>query len=101
MPVPAFAAEICRDRLSPRYFTRAIQLAHVHSPDEALAAGFLDEVVAPDEVLARATATATDLATSLHAGPFRMTRTIVRGALAAQLKDVLAKDLSEFFVTTP
>ena len=82
-------------------FTRAIQLAHVHTPDEALEAGFLDEVVAPDEVVARATAVAADLATSLHAGPFRMTRTVVRGALAAQLKDVLGEDLAEFFVTAP
>jgi len=101
MPVPAFAVEVCRDRLSPRYFTRAIQLAHVHSPTEALDAGFLDEVVALDQVAARATAVATELATDLHAGPFRMTRTTVRGAVAQQLRDVLAADLAEFFVSAP
>ncbi|CAB4531387.1 unannotated protein [freshwater metagenome] len=98
MPVPAFAAEICRDRLSPRFFTRAIQLAHVHSPDEALQAGFLDEVVAPEEVVARATEVAADLGATLHAGPFRMTRTTLRGALAQQLRENLAQDLLVFSV---
>lgn len=101
MPVPAFAVEVCRDRLSPRYFTRAIQLAHVHSPDEALAAGFLDQVVEPDHVVARATEVAADLAASLHPGPFRMTRTTVRGAVANHLRQVLAEDLEEFFVAAP
>jgi enoyl-CoA hydratase len=101
MPVPAFAVEVCRDRLSPPYFTRAIQLAHVHSPDEALTAGFLDEVVAPDAVVARATEVAADLAAALHPGPFRMTRATTRGAVAAQLREVLAADLTDFFVTAP
>ncbi len=98
MPVPAFAAEVCRDRLSPRFFTQAIQLAHVHSPQEALQAGFLDEVVAPDQVVARATQVATQLGETLHAGPFRMTRATLRGALAQQLREVLAEDLLIFSV---
>ena len=101
MPVPGFAVEVCRDRLAPPSFTRAIQLAHVHSPDEALRAGFLDEVVEPEQVVARATEVAADLAASLHPGPFRMTRVTTRGAVAAQLRDVLAADLAEFFVTSP
>lgn len=99
MPVPAFATELCRDRLSPRSFTRAVQLAHVHSPAEALEAGFLDEVVSDDEVLPRSVAVATDLAGRLHAGPFRATRRTVRAALARQLRDSLAADLAAFSVS--
>ena len=98
MPGPAFAAEVCRDRLSPRFFTQAIQLAHLHSPDDALQAGFLDEVVAPEQVVARATQVATELGAALHAGPFRMTRSTLRGALAQQLRDNLAEDLLVFSV---
>ncbi len=98
MPVPAFAAEVCRDRLSPRFFTQAIQLAHVHSPNEAMEAGFLDEVVAPDQVLARATQVASELAAALHPGPFRLTRTTLRGALAEELRRLLAEDLLIFSV---
>ncbi|CAB4974459.1 unannotated protein [freshwater metagenome] len=70
----------------------------MHSPQEALQAGFLDEVVAPEQVVARATQVATQLGETLHAGPFRMTRTTLRGALAQQLREVLAEDLLIFTV---
>jgi enoyl-CoA hydratase len=99
MPVPGFAVELCRDRLSKRSFTRAIQLAHIHDPAEAEAAGFLDEVVAPDEVRGRAVAEAAELAERLHAGPFRATRRNIRGELATQLRAALADDLAAFDVT--
>jgi enoyl-CoA hydratase len=100
MPVPAFAVELCRDRLSPRWFSRAVQLAHDHSPAEALEAGFLDEVVALEEVEGRAAAVAAELAGSLHDGPFRATRRTVRGELAAQLRAALAADLAAFDVSS-
>ena len=100
MPVPAFAVELCRDRLSKRAFTAAIQLAHVHDPDEALEAGFLDEVVEADRVRDRAVAVAAELAGRLHRGPFRATRRTVRSGLAARLRQSLAEDLAAFDVTT-
>ncbi len=80
MPVPAFAVELCRDRLSPRAFNQAIQLAQDHDPAAAVEAGFFDEIVALDHVVGRARAVATELAEQLHSGPFRMTRTIVPGS---------------------
>ncbi len=98
MPVPGFAVELCRDRLSKRAFGRAVQLAHVHTPDEALDAGFLDEVVAPTEVVGRSVEVATELAGRLHAGPFRQTRRTIRGDLAARLRESLAADLAAFDV---
>lgn len=101
MPVPAFAVEVCRDRLSPRHFTNAIQLAHIHSPAEAVEAGFLDEVVDGELLLARATEIATELAEALNVNAFRMTRTIARGALVAQLQEGLAKDMELFKVEVP
>lgn len=45
MPRPAI--EICRQRLAPAHFSRAVILADVYGPDEAVAAGFLDRVVPP------------------------------------------------------
>jgi enoyl-CoA hydratase len=101
MPVPAFAVELCRDRLSPRAFNRAVQLAHVHTPGEALEAGFLDELVAADEVPARAVEVAAELAARLHAGPFRQTRRTVRGALVDRLRAAIEADLAAFDVATP
>jgi enoyl-CoA hydratase len=98
MPVPAFAVELCRDRLSKRSFTRAVQLAHVHTPAEALEAGFLDELVEGDEVGPRAVAVAAELAGRLHPGPFRATRRTIRAGLAAELRASLAADLAAFDV---
>lgn len=99
MPVPAFAVELCRDRLSPQWFTRAVQLAHDHSPEQALEAGFLDELVELDDVDARCGDLAAGLAEHLHAGPFRLTRSTVRSELATQLRDALAADLAAFDVS--
>ncbi len=98
MPVPAFAVELCRDRLEARWFTRALQLASHLSPEEALDAGFLDQLVEPEEVAPLAATVAAELAESLHPGPFRTTRATMRGALASQLREALAEDLAGFSV---
>jgi enoyl-CoA hydratase len=45
--MPAFGIEICRQRLAPSSFHRAVINAEVFAPNEAVAAGFLDRVVAP------------------------------------------------------
>jgi enoyl-CoA hydratase len=99
MPVPAFAVELCRDRLSPRWYTRSIQLAESLSPDQALDAGFLDEVVEPEQVGPRAHEIAHEFAGAIHQGPFRATRRTVRGALAAELRSALQEDLAAFDVS--
>ena len=99
MPVPAFAVELTRDRLAKRWFTRCIQAAHLCSPAEAVEANFLDEVVAPDAVEARALEVATQLAATVHPGPFRLTRRTIRGALAESLRVGLEADLALFDVS--
>ncbi len=100
MPVPSFAVELCRDRLSPAWFTRCVQHAHICSPAEALSAGFLDEVVDPTAVRERATEVAAGLAATVHPGPFRTTRTNVRSQLAEQLRAGLEADMALFDVTS-
>jgi enoyl-CoA hydratase len=99
MPVPAFAVEMCRDRLSPRWFTRCVQSAYMCTPAEALEAGFLDEVCQLDGVATRAVEVATQLAAYVHAGPFRTTRATVRGRLADELRVGLDADLAAFDVS--
>ncbi|MEZ5372443.1 MAG: hypothetical protein R2704_06850 [Microthrixaceae bacterium] len=100
MPVPRFAVELVRDRLTPAWFTRSAQHGEVLDPASALAAGYLDEVVAPEDVEARALEVASGLAAHVHPTAFRLTRANIRGALAARLKAELAEDLSEFSVAT-
>jgi enoyl-CoA hydratase/carnithine racemase len=62
MTMPLAAVEICRQRLTPACFNRAVVLAEVFGPLDAVAAGFLDRVVPPAELAAAAAGTATELA---------------------------------------
>jgi enoyl-CoA hydratase len=48
--MPHFGVEICRQRLAPAHFSRAVALAEIYSPEDAVAAGFLDRAV-PEERL--------------------------------------------------
>jgi enoyl-CoA hydratase len=92
MPVPVLAMELARDRLHPAALTRATLLAHVHSPDEALAAGYVDEVVAPDQVMPRALAEAARLA-ALGRAPFRATKERLRGRTIAYIRATMEDDV--------
>ena len=60
--MPRAAVEICRQRLAPAHFNRAIILAEVYSPDDAVAAGFFDRVVQASELQEVARSTAAQLA---------------------------------------
>jgi enoyl-CoA hydratase len=62
MTLPHAAIEICRQRLAPAHFNRAVVLAEVYSPDNAIEAGFVDRVVSPDAVHDTAREVATELA---------------------------------------
>ncbi|MEX0873914.1 MAG: crotonase/enoyl-CoA hydratase family protein [Actinomycetota bacterium] len=59
MPLPAI--EICRQRLNPAHFSRAIINAELFSADNAVEAGFLDRVVAPEDVAGTARDKAVEL----------------------------------------
>ncbi len=101
MPLPRFAVELARDRLSPRWFTAASAHAEVFDPAGAVVAGYLDRVVAPDDVVGEATAHAAHLGDTLRRGAFVATRANARGALATRLRHDLATDVAEFVVELP
>ncbi len=92
MPVPVLAMELARDRLLPTALTRATLLAHIHSPDEAAAAGYVDEVAPPAEVMARALAEATRLG-ALGRAPYRATKERLRGKTIAHVRATLEDDM--------
>ena len=48
--MPLAAVEILRQRLAPAHFNRAVMIAETFSPDDAVAAGFLDRVVPAAEL---------------------------------------------------
>lgn len=54
MTMPRVAAAVLRNRLQPAAYQRAVTVAQYFDPDTALAAGFFDELVDPDELMTRA-----------------------------------------------
>jgi len=61
MSLPVFALELSQARLSRRHITASVIQAQLFSPEQAVDAGFLDQVRAPGEVLDAAVAAATTL----------------------------------------
>ncbi|MDA0892098.1 MAG: crotonase/enoyl-CoA hydratase family protein [Proteobacteria bacterium] len=61
MDLPAFGYEPAVYRLSEAHRFESIVAAQIHSPESALAAGFLDEVAAPEALIDRAMAHASRL----------------------------------------
>jgi enoyl-CoA hydratase len=51
IPMPDFGIEICRQRLTPAAFNRAVINAEMFDPEAAVAAGFLDRAVGGREVM--------------------------------------------------
>jgi enoyl-CoA hydratase len=90
LTMPLAAVEICRQRLTPACFNRAVVIAEVFPPEDAVAAGFLDRLVPAAELAEAAAGTAAELArldldahaaTKLRAR--RLTATALREAIEA------------------
>jgi len=62
VPFPGLALEILRDLLSPGEFREAVLTGATHTPEAALAYGFVDELVDHADLIDRAVAAATQLA---------------------------------------
>jgi enoyl-CoA hydratase len=101
MVLPRWAVELAQERLSKRHVQDATVGARVYDPDGACDAGFLDTVVAPEEledaVMAEAKRWA-DLPRAAYAGQVRMNR----GERLGRLADAVAADRGRAFdVPTP
>lgn len=93
MTMPQFGAELGRDRLSPRYFSRAILNAEIFAPSVAVDAGYLDEVVDELSLLDFACVQAERLA-ALDARAFATTKRRTRATTVRLIRDGLAADLA-------
>jgi enoyl-CoA hydratase len=92
MPVPVLAMELARDRLSKRALHHATLLAQIYDPETALAAGYLDAVEPPDQVIARARTEAARLA-PLSRGAFKATKKRLRGATIESIRNAMVADM--------
>ena len=54
LPVPVLAMELARDRLAADHLPKATLGATIFDPETAVRAGYLDEVVPPDQVIPKA-----------------------------------------------
>ena len=91
MHVPHFAMELGRFRIPTRYFGELV-FGTIHDPAGAVERGYLDEVVAPDQVLDVALAKAHALS-ELSASAHSMTKVLARGDLHDLIEARLDADI--------
>jgi enoyl-CoA hydratase len=100
MPLPLFATELARDRLSPAAFVRATLAAEIYDPADAARVGYLDRVVPTDEVVDQAIAEANRLG-AYRTGAYARTKDVMRRATVDRVKAGTAADLALFTVEAP
>ena len=92
LTMPRVAAAMLRHRLDPAAFQRAVTLSEYFDPESALDAGFFDELVEPEELMARAesqAATLDKLDERAHAASKRR----IRAALIRRIRFSIPLDL--------
>ena len=93
LTVPWFAIELARQRLTPAHFDRAVVGATMHSPSEAVTAGFLDRVVSAGELRAASIDGAEALA-ELNLAAHAATKLRVRGSALKAIRTAIETELT-------
>ena len=97
LTLPRSAIEICRARLAPAHFNRALLTSEIYAPAEAIAAGFLDRLAPAAEVLAEAQAVAARF-TKLNAAAYKSSKTLLREPMLKALRLSIEADKAAFRV---
>ena len=95
LTMPRFGAELCRQRLAPTHFNRAVLHSEIYSPPDAVTAGFLDQVVPAADVLTTAQITAVRLS-ALDMRAYSATKAHVREAAVRRLRHAIEADRTAF-----
>jgi enoyl-CoA hydratase len=98
LPLPIYGVELARYRLAPSRFD-AVILGDTVDPAGALASGYLDRVVAPEEVVAAARAEA-DRLSSLDPEAVRRTKLAARAEIAREISATMAADVATLSMPT-
>lgn len=96
LTMPYSAIVLCRQRLKPGHFDRAVLMSEVHNPQSAVDAGFLDRVVNKDALMDQALELAGDYAQSLDAKAHRNSKRRMRRKLLRQLSLAIWADRFNF-----
>jgi enoyl-CoA hydratase len=97
LPVPRWAVEVCRHRLSPAHFNRALLLAETFTPEGAAEAGILDRVVPQEELEKTAQSMASELS-KLDMKAHAATKQRARAKLLRDMRTVSRADFAEYVV---
>jgi enoyl-CoA hydratase len=102
LTMPWTAIEICRQRLAPAHFNRAVILSETYTPSEGVAAGFLDRVVDDDDLLPTASSMA-DAFSALDQRAHATTKLHARALALESIRNALSVDERMFqsMTTTP
>ncbi|MBP6724642.1 MAG: crotonase/enoyl-CoA hydratase family protein [Halioglobus sp.] len=92
MTLPYFAVELARARLATTHLGPAVDLARIYDAAGAVEAGYLDEAVSEEDLLARATELAAQFST-LNMEAHRQTKARTREQLNASLQAAIDKEL--------
>jgi enoyl-CoA hydratase len=95
LTVPHAAVEVLRGRLTPSSFHRAVALAEPFTPRDAAAAGFLDRVVDPIDLLPTSRQVAATL-TALDMPAHRASKLRARALTLDAVRRAIAEDTAEF-----
>lgn len=98
LTMPRAGVEICRQRLAPAHFHRAVLLSEVYGPEESIEAGFLDRVVAAEDLVRVAHEHATSLA-KLDLAAHAATKIRARKASIDTIRASIIADTAELFAT--
>lgn len=99
MPLPVWAVELARFRMPASQFNRIV-LGDISGPDEAVTAGFLDQVVAEDTVMEVAAAEARRLS-ELRRGAVSGTKDRARRTIADRMLERMDEDLASVGSPSP
>jgi enoyl-CoA hydratase len=92
LTVPRFALEIARQRLTPSYFSRTAVTGEMFGPEEALKAGFLDQLT-PTPGLTAAVDAAVARMERLDAGAHAATKLRARAGAIAAIRAAIDEEL--------
>ena len=90
--LPRFGTRLAQDRLSKRHLQRAVCLATIYDPRSAIDVGFLDEVVAPAEVIGKSVEAAAAYA-KLSPTAYDLTQANLRKQLVDEVLATIDADL--------
>jgi enoyl-CoA hydratase/carnithine racemase len=100
LTMPRAAVEICRQRLTPAHFNRAVIIAETFSPADAVAAGFLDQTAEASEVHEAARQVAVRLA-ALDRSAHAATKRRARGRALDAIRFAIDADMAAYPVSAP